>query len=245
MDYNSLGQPIVRVQGSSINQIINIALGDTYTQVFKHGFNPNCQNSVRESIWGGSEIYYWSAWNTTGTLSLVSSAADTGDVTIIGLDTNFNVQTDTVTLTGTTPVVTTTTWARINDMYYTDGTENAGDITATRGASVVGYIPATYGSAQMAQYTVPAGYTGFLFQGLANIGKGNDGTGEFRYRLYNSTWQSAFIFLLYESTFQYKFTTPFVLPEKTDLDVTLTASVSGTAVGCAYDLILVANEDLA
>jgi hypothetical protein len=34
---------------------------------------------------------------------------------------------------------------------------------------------------------------------------------------------------------------PLALPEKTDLDVTLLASVSGTAAGCAYGLILIAN----
>jgi hypothetical protein len=35
--------------------------------------------------------------------------------------------------------------------------------------------------------------------------------------------------------------TPLALPEKTDLDVTLLASVSGTAVTCAYSMILIAN----
>jgi len=246
MDYNAAGEPIIRTINDTFNQVINVALGDTYTQVFKHGFNSNFQNNVLESFWGGSNLYPWSAWNTTGTLSLVStSGSDNGSVTIRGLDTNFDQQTDTVSITGLTPVTTTTTWARVHEISYTDGVANAGAVTASRGGTVIAQIPATFGTSQMSQYTIPAGYTGFVWQGLANIGKGNDGTGRFVYRPYGSTWQVGFIFLLYESTFQYKFTTPFVLPEKTDIDVQLTASNTGTAAGCAYDLILVANEDLA
>lgn len=244
MDYNAAGQPIVRVAGSEIFGNMNIALGNVpgMTQVFKHGFNSSFANATEESFWDGSVIYPWSAWNSTGTLSVVSSGADTGELTIYGLDTDYNIQQETITLTGTSPVTTDNTWARVHEMSYTDGTPNVGTITATRGATVISQINIGFGRSQQAQYTVPAGHTAFLFSGQANIGKGQDGQGRFKYRLFGQTFQVAIVFLLYESVFEKTFTTPFVLPEKTDLDVTLIANNNGTAASCNYDLILVDNS---
>lgn len=245
MDYNASGEPIIRTSGG-ITSVINIASGQVtgMSSVFKHGYNPTFANGTEESFWGGSVIYPWEAWATPGTLSVVSSnAGDTGSVTITGLNPSFEILQETVAITGTTPVVTTGTFARINNMYYnTSGTPNAGNITASCNGTVVGYIATGFGTAQMAQYTVPAGYTAYVMQGTANIGKGNDGTGYFKYRLYGHAFQCAFVFLLYQSVFQYRFTIPLVLPEKTDLDVTMLAANANTAASCAYDIILVQNQ---
>jgi hypothetical protein len=145
-------------------------------------------------------------------------------------------------MTGTTPVVTTNSFIRINSAFYNGSTStNVGEIDINRNGSTVGYITAGEGNSQSAQYTVPAGYTAYILTGQANIGKGNDGTGRFKYRLYNGSFQTAMTFLLFQSTFSYTFESPLVLPEKTDLDVTMTASVSGTAATCAYSMILIAN----
>jgi len=246
MDYNASGQPVIRVAGSEAFGNINIALGNVtgMTNVFRHGYNSNFANSVEESYWDGNNLYPWTAWDTPGTLSVVSDEADNGSLTIVGLDTDFELQTDTITLTGTIPVVTTTEWARLHEIRFTNGVTNAGTITATRGATAVGIIRPGFGVSQMAPYTVPAGYTAFLFHGQANIGKGQDGIGKFVYRPYGATWYVGVTFLLYQSVFDYKFTTPFVLPEKTDLDVHLTASSGGVQSSCAYDLILVDNDNL-
>jgi hypothetical protein len=50
-------------------------------------------------------------------------------------------------------------------------------------------------------------------------------------------------FLLYQSTFDYTFAVPLPLPEKTDIDVTMIASNSGTAATCEYSLLLVVNTE--
>ena len=213
--------------------------------VFKAGYNDSVANNTEESIWGHSVIYPWSAWGVGGTLSCVStSASDTGVLHITGLRTSDWTQiTETITMTGTTPVVTSNSFIRINSAFYNGSTStNVGEIDINRNGSTVGYISANAGNAQMAQYTVPAGYTAYLLNGQANIGKGNDGTGKFKYRLFGGSFQTALTFLLFQSTFTYKFEAPLVLPQKTDLDVTLIASVSGTAVSCGYSMILIANS---
>lgn len=211
--------------------------------VFKSGYNPSITNNTEESLWTRSTIYPWASWGAGGTLSCVStSASDTGSLTIVGLRASDWVQvSETITLTGTSPVVTTNSFIRINQAYYNNTSINVGEIDMNRNGTAVGTIGAGFGSAQMAQYTVPAGYTAYLLNGRANLGKGNDGIGYFSYRIFGGSFQKAMTFLLFQSTFDYEFQAPLQLPEKTDLDVSLTASVSGTAATCAYSLILIAN----
>ena len=243
MEYNALGKPVLRI-ADSLNQPLTVASGAShYIPVFKAGYNPTFANGTQESYWGASVAYPWSAWDTPGTVSLVStSTADTASVTVYGLDENFAQQTVVYPMTGTVAVTTTEQWARIHHMVYNSSPiPNAGNVTATIDSTVVAFIKLGEDASQMAQYTVPAGFTGYVMQGTANIGKGNDGAGSFRTRLFGSGFQVAMYFQLYQSTFNYVFTTPMKLPEKTDLDVVMTASNANTTSSVIYELILIEN----
>jgi hypothetical protein len=236
---------IINTFGAASNIPIAAGTVEGYSSIFRQGFNPNCANGVEESIWCGSTAYPWSAWATPGTLSCVSDDGnDDGTLTLYGLDADFEPVTATVTIDGTNAVVTTgVTFARLNDAIYTNsnGVANEGVITVTRGGTTVASITEGMGACRMAQYTVPAGKTAYLMQGNGNIGKGGDGIGKFKYRLEDSSFVTAFIFLMYQNQFDFGFSTPIVLPEKTDIDVTITTSTGGVQVGCAYDMIVVDN----
>lgn len=249
MDYNTDGKPELRVTNSlsltSAPWFLQVARGliTGATSVFKAGYNPSIANNTEESLWAHSELYPWSSWGAGGTLSCVSaSASDVGTLEITGLRTSDWTQiTEIVTMTGITPVVTTNSFIRINHLHYNHTTSNVAEIHVNRNGVCVGHIDAGNGLAQMAQYTVPAGYTAYMLRGNSNIGKGNDGTGKFKYRPYGGSFRTAMAFLLFQSTFDFEFAAPLALPEKTDVDVTLLASVSGTAVTCAYSMILIEN----
>lgn len=243
------GLVYMRTSGG-ITNIIDIASGNYpgASSIFVHGFNSSFANGVEESFWQGSSLYPWTTWDSyagTGTtLNVVSSnAGDTQTVLINGLDENFEVLTESVTLTGTTPVTTTGTFMRTNSLQITAGASNAGTITVvpTGSAVVVDQISPGFGASQNAQYTIPAGYTGYVMQGSAQIGKGQDGTAYFKVRPYGAAFSTQFVILLYQDTFQYEFSVPFVVPEKSDLDLTMVASSSRTAGTCAYDILLMQN----
>lgn len=249
MQYNTDGEPEIRVTlGQTVSNAdwyLQVALGAVTgaTAVFKAGYN-SAIGATEESLWGGSVIYPWSAWDTPGTLSCVSaSASDTGELHITGLRSSDWTQVEEiVTLTGTTPVVTTNSFVRINNLHYFHTASNVGALSVSRNGTLVGYIEAGLGQGQMAQYTVPAGHTAYILTGSANMGKGNDGTGKFKYRIYGSNFQTAMAFLLYQSTFNYDFKAPLALPEKSDLDVTMSAGNSGTPATCAYSMIIIDNQ---
>jgi hypothetical protein len=61
---------------------------------------------------------------------------------------------------------------RLNQAILLDG-ENAGNITITRGASTLGYIGIGEGISQACQYTVPEGYSLYLFRINVNSATAN------------------------------------------------------------------------
>ena len=243
--------PVTLAGGAAVSENstfgLNVARGlvPGISGVFMAGFNSAFANGTQESFWSHSELYPWSSWGSGGTLSCVSgSASDTGTLTIVGLNsTTWETQTETITLNGTTPVVSSNSYIRLNLLEYNGGSTNVAEIHANRNGTCVGHIAAGIGRSQGAQYTVPAGYTAYMMQGTANIGKGNDGTGFFKYRVYGGSFDVALTFLLYQSTFDYTFAVPLPLPEKTDIDVTMVASNSGTPASCAYSIVLIANPE--
>ena len=111
---------------------------------------------------------------TVSSSSASDTAAGTGARTVLisGLDANYAVITETVTLNGQTAVTTTNSFLRINNMLVTTagtGLANAGIIYIGSGAVTSG-VPAViynviavgYNNATSSQYTIPAGYTGYL-----------------------------------------------------------------------------------
>jgi len=91
-------------------------------------------------------------------------------VVIHYLDTNYNVQSTTVTLNGVTPVLTTpTNILRVNGMhaFTTAGfsAAAAGNISlqSVGGATTYAYISTGYRTSRSAVFTIPAGKTGYIY----------------------------------------------------------------------------------
>lgn len=140
---------------SSRNAYIDIARGlrPDCSAVDLFGFNRTVGTSY-ETIWNnGGGIYSFPAAATQLSLES-SSASDTMDVQITGLDANRDVLVETVTLNGTTTVTTTGSFLRINDARITSG-NNVGDIDIFADETTYAYIEATYGIHQAAIYSTP------------------------------------------------------------------------------------------
>lgn len=145
---------------------------------FKFGFNPDIDNAL-ETIWSQGGLY--SYLSSASVLKISSSSTDdtsagTGarTVQISGLDANYDEITETITLNGQTAVDTTNEYIRVNRAkVLTAGTggQNAGVIyagtgTVTSGVPANKYTTIAIGDNQtlMALWTVPRGYTAYLYQ---------------------------------------------------------------------------------
>jgi len=132
--------------------------------------NPDVDTAtVPETVWplGGVAALR----STAAVLELVSSsaadaAAGTGarTVQVWGLDSLYNELIEVVTLTGTTPVLTSGLFLRVNSVQVVSagtGKSNAGNITIrdASAGTTRSYIVADQGRSEVGVFTVPAGHT--------------------------------------------------------------------------------------
>jgi hypothetical protein len=135
--------------------------GHANIQLF--GYSASVGSTAFGPLWegltssGGNYAYPSSALQMT----LVSTTTDTQIVQVQGLDANYNLLQENVTLNGTTPVTTTNNYLRINGLYILNGV-NAGTITCKNGSNLYAQINIGIGQTQMSLYTVPNGYTFYL-----------------------------------------------------------------------------------
>lgn len=216
-----------------------------YIGEHKFGSNPNL-TSGSQSIWTQGGLYPWGEFDA-GAVTLYiksTSTADTSTIKIFGLDTNWELQEETLTLTGTTAVTTVNTYRRIHRMIYDTTALNVGLVTA-RTVSATGTVVASIevGTAQtlMAVYTVPKGYTAYLCQSTVGIGKGGDAS----FRLYtrdNYYGQTSFNIksdiVLFETTISQDYTIPIRLKQQADLDFRALTTGNNFSATASFDLIL-------
>lgn len=138
------------------------------TALNKFGRNPDVDTAADEDVWSGGGT--WVEPTAARIHALVSAsandtAAGTGARTIYieGLDSSYNVQSETLSLNGVASVNTVNSYTMINRMYvatFGSGATNAGLITATAAtdATITAQILAGFGQTLMAIYQVPNGY---------------------------------------------------------------------------------------
>ena len=143
----------------------------------------------------------------------------------------------------TTPVVSAFHFMRVNQVILLDG-ENAGNITITRGASTLGYIAIGEGISQACQYTVPAGYSLYLFRINVNSATANPNK-YIRYRNVTRTKEGRVIRIARAtsatSEVTYDRQIPFRIDECTYFEFEAQSSSSDNEVAIFIECVLLKN----
>jgi hypothetical protein len=226
--------------------------------VNKFGFNTDIGTDI-ETVWdqGGAYSYLSSA----SVLKISSSNAnDTSDgtgartVQVYGVDTNFNEIDEIITLNGQTPVNTSKSYLRIYRMIIrTAGTgeENAGDIYAGTGTVSSGVpsnkyakIVATHNQTLMALWTVPSGFTGYLYQ--FDCSSGSTLANKFQtiklfIRPHNEVFQVKDVQTIHNSNIVLDYGIPLKINEKSDIEVRAFSSSGTDAVSANFSVIYKKN----
>jgi len=230
---------------------------------FKFGFNPLVVDSL-ETVWAQGGLYTY--LSSASTLYISSSSTDddvagTGarTATVSGLDANYNEVSVTVDLDGQTGVQLgdASNWIRVNRITVDtagSGGQNAGvlyvgtEATPSSGVPTNKYATVAIGDNQtlMALWTVPAGYTAYLYEthitvateannkyGIVTVLARPDG-GVFNVK-------DKFTTVLDTVTQKYNF--PLKFEEKTDIEVRAIGSSSNAniAISAGLDIIYIAN----
>ena len=209
--------------------------------VHKFGAVPAMSQSTTGTVWDKNDtVYPWSAFNGSKTVVVTANTADDGkSITIVGLDSSYNEQEETVTIaTGT--ATTTKQFIRVFRAY--SSANNANTISMAVSGTEVARI--TTGKAQtlMAVYTIPAGKTGYLYKGACSAQASADGTGDMFVRYFGQT--SFRVGHSFEVSgaggpYVYDFACPIAIPEKSDIDVRITTRSNNGRYTASFDLILV------
>jgi hypothetical protein len=227
---------------------ITIALGlePNYTLIDKFGKNPDVDTSY-EDIWNDGGVL--TLLSTPSTLTVTTTGVDTDGgtgariLTIQGLDANWNLQSANVTLNSTTPPVTPETWLRINRAFVATagtGLTNANDIliTATTGGSVQAHILADEGQTQKTQYTIPAGYTGFLEYGRASTDTGQHVDAQLMVKPYGGAWLVKHDVTITDGHVEFDMLGSSPIPEKSEIKWRAKGSLNNNELQAGYTLIL-------
>lgn len=184
-----------------------------------------------------------------------SAGSGARTVRIIGLDENWEIQSETVTLNGTTGVTTTGTYVRAHTMFVTSAGDetpasgiNEGTITArmstTTSVVFLTILPGV-GSSNYAVYTVPAGKSGIILAYTAEIRRGGTAAvdGVFWIRTFNGApryrrpWAAST-----GANARYKPYGGNRFGEKTDIGMVITnVTANNTSIAAGFDIILIDN----
>jgi hypothetical protein len=184
------------------------------------------------------------------------TAAGTGarTVYVAGLDANYNEIEEVVTLNGQTDVLTTQSFLHINNAYVAtagSGLSAAGNIYFGDGVVTAG-VPATvydiikfdYNQRITGSYTVPAGYTAYLVQGLFSAGQPG-GSAQVVGRLLtvgaDGIRRAAAITTVNNGVADYSFEYPIRIPEKTTIEAAAQGSSNNNEASAMFILLLVSN----
>ena len=220
--------------------LFDVAKGNIFNEKSVNIFGINRDvGTVYETIWddSGSYVYPPSAL----IMAVVStSALDTMDVLVDGLDADYNILQEIVTLTGTVAVNTINAFFRINSLVILGG-ENVGEISASNGGTVYGFIGPLLGVSQSSVYTVPAGHCFYLFRIDVNSATTN---GQKYLYIRNVVTTNGRTIRASEATFavsqvSYDRQVPFKIVEKSDFQFEAKSSASTNEIAIFIEGVLV------
>ncbi len=231
----------------SLNHLTNLPIGlaiqkgliNNFSGVHKFGLNTAVGSGAFETVWDGNNTYAYPSSSGTATATSSDSDDNTGTVKIFGLDSNYDLAEETLTIGGSAGTVSFIRVFRAVMITANTGTANVGTITITVSSTTVAQIRIGYGQTLMALYTVPRKYNAYLMQ--IDVGSSKDLENEIRLiakEIDNGDVWNTKAFVTTRGGFVEKnYIVPVKFTEKTDLELVAKASAT-SSVSAGFELIL-------
>jgi len=215
--------------------------------------NLGTTSATMSTVWSGTGLYPWTTFTGTGAKLYIKSLTNDPkvqgkSVTIEGLDSNYDILLETVTLhptDTTTAVSTTNNFYRINRIYLSGANTNSlphdYDIEVrygSAGGTLVSKFTAPWGRGQNCFYTVPRGYEAFILSLNGNSGKMDEITSSLWFHPYGGTWTLQKSFKFISGTFDHNFRTPLCISEKSDIEIRAFALVESSRIGTEFQILV-------
>jgi hypothetical protein len=234
-----MGKQIVQLQSTNSTEW-EIALGevDNASSIDKFGLNPSV-GTTYETIWDGGAVYAYPTSALAMTVTSAGGATDEGvEITVIGLDTDYNEVSQTVALDASGVATTTQTFLRVFRAYTSNGQDATDTVTVANGGVTYAQFSAEMQQTLMAVYTIPAGYVGYLISGNLSSQKDKDITSKLMMRAQGGVLRTKGLVLTPGTPFQRTWSIPQRIPEKTDIEIRAKAGATGP-VAAGFEIVLV------
>jgi hypothetical protein len=247
---------------------LGIAKGDVSGTTFIHKFGATPDFDTGDGsvdIWDGADdsninrMKY--VYSTSADIDSVTStdSGDTQDIEVQGLDGNYDLVTQTVTLTGSGYTALGSSLLRVFRMKNVNSTDNAGHIYCYVSGATTGGVPNNGSDVRaviqpennqtlMALYTIPNGKTGYMrdwFASTAGANKTSNYKIELRARPLNQVFQLKHLSSIEDggtSYIQHNYQEPEKFSAKTDIvmraEIT-ESNITEASVSAGFDIVLV------
>jgi len=167
-------------------------------------------------------------------------------VTIAGLDSDYDVLTETVTMNGQGNVLTTASFLRVSSVTVATAGDtgfNEGIITVSNNADsiVLDQIDVQENASLSAAYTVPNGYTAYITQAMATESSSKGCQFGFWIRTFGGLWTMKRSIVLLDSSIVLDMSMPMKLPQKTDIEIRAPGIQAGAVVTAGFEGWIEAN----
>lgn len=207
--------------------------------VNKFGYNSAVPSNAFETIWDGSNLYTYISTAGTATVTSSDTSSDNGGtVRIQGLDANYNLVEETLTIGGAAGSVSFYRVFRASLETANTGNSNVGTVTVTVDSVSAAIISVGKGQTLMALYTVPANKKGYIIQ--LDCGSQKDAEHEVELVVKNGTgnvWQTKEFISIRGGFNEKNFQLPLEINEKFDIEVRAKSS-STSAVSAGFEMIV-------
>lgn len=229
---------------------LQVARGDItgHKSVFKFGFNPDIDSTL-ETVWDAGGLYAYPSSAVKMTATSTDGANDDGvQVTVQGLDANYNELSETITLDGSGVGETSSFFLRVFRAFVEGSQAPSGTINITNGGLTYARITLGNNQTLMALWTVPVGYTAYLLQidvSLATTQNNKYATVHFTARKSGGVFRTQDKFVKSESSHHQQYHIPLKFEEKTDLEFRAIGDSASAdiAISAAMDIIYIKNEE--
>lgn len=212
-----------------------------HLHIHKFGYNP-AVSTIYEDIWARSGKI---AHETSAAVATIdSNLSNFGcEITMEGLDGNYDQISETVTLDSNGDATTTQTFLRINRAFVSGDTEISNVVRIQINGSNQAQIDVAHQQTMQAIYTIPAGYTGYL-QSLSVGLQSKDKDAEVKIDVCEfGGVQRTRDYLSFSQNFIEKhYPVPLAFPEKSDIKLQAKITGADTLMSGTFDLIIVAND---
>jgi hypothetical protein len=226
---------------ADINILIARGKIPDYSTLNLYGYQPAIGTDFLP-VWENATAYTYPV--SAITMYLAGSNGDTASVLISGLSSTYAPISETVTLNGVTPVATTNTYLRINNMQVSLGNPS-GVVTLKNlaGTAIYAQINAGIGRNQAGIYTVPAGYTYYLQRINVYTSLNGNNFATYQNRTVSST---GVVQVTQQAPFAESYLATRIMPrpflEKTDIQLQCKLQANTGAVGVAQEGYLIKNS---